>query len=123
MSVSPALLDRIRGEFLEMPGLKITIAQACRLWNLNAPRCREALDVLVGEGFLVRTPSGAFIALPSAARPVKVAITERHLSWRCPHCQHLNSIAAAESSRLQRPSTTFRCSACARVVRPRAASA
>jgi hypothetical protein len=122
MSVSPALLDRIRGEFLEMPGLKITIAQACRLWNLNAPRCREALDVLVGEGFLVRTPSGAFIALPSAARPVKVAITERHLSWRCPHCQHLNSIAA-ESSRLQRPLTTFRCSACARVVRPQAASA
>jgi hypothetical protein len=100
MGLSSELLDGIRGEFLDMPGLKITTAQACRLWNLNAPHCCEVLDVLVGEGFLIRTPSGAFIALPSAARPVKVAIAERHESWRCPHCQHLNSIAAAESKPL-----------------------
>jgi hypothetical protein len=33
MDVSPELLDRIRAEFLERPGLKITTAQACRLWN------------------------------------------------------------------------------------------
>jgi len=123
MSASPELLDRIRGEFLEMPDLKITTSQACRLWNLKEPHCCEALDVLVGEGFLVRTLSGAFIALPSAARPVKAAIAELSLSWRCPHCQHLNSIAAADSSRLQQPVTAFRCRACARVVRPQAASA
>lgn len=35
MAVSPALTERIRGEFLEMPGLKLTTAQACRLWNLT----------------------------------------------------------------------------------------
>jgi hypothetical protein len=122
MSVSPELLDRIRGEFLEMPDLKISTPQACRLWNLNESHCREALDLLIAEGFLLRTPSGAFIALPSATRMATAALPEP-MSWRCPFCQHLNSIAAAESSRLQRPATTFRCTACARVVRPQAASA
>src|ERR687892_604642 len=85
MSFSRELLDRIRGEFLEMPGLKLTTSQACRLWNLNEPHCCEALDLLIAEGFLIRTPSGAFIALPSATRMVKAALPEP-MSWRCPHC-------------------------------------
>ena len=29
------LLGRIRGEYLEMPGLKLTLAQAQRLWGLD----------------------------------------------------------------------------------------
>ena len=32
-----ATLHRIRGEFREMPGLKLTIAQAARLWQLDPP--------------------------------------------------------------------------------------
>ena len=30
--VSAALLQRIRGEYSEMPGLRLTVAQAQRLW-------------------------------------------------------------------------------------------
>jgi hypothetical protein len=52
---SRELLDRIRGEFLEMPDLKLTTAQGCRLWNLAEALCRDALDLLRAEGFLVRT--------------------------------------------------------------------
>ena len=59
-----ALTTRIRGEFSEMPGLKLTMAQACRLWHTDERAVEAALDALVAEGFVTRTASGAFIALP-----------------------------------------------------------
>lgn len=46
------LVDRVRGEFLEMPGLELTEAQAIKLWSLDADECRYVLDVLVAAGFL-----------------------------------------------------------------------
>ena len=46
------LVDRVRGEFLEMPGLELTEAQAIKLWSLDADDCRYVLDVLVAAGFL-----------------------------------------------------------------------
>lgn len=39
-----AVLARIRGEFLEMPGLHLTASQAQRLWNLPSDACQLALD-------------------------------------------------------------------------------
>jgi len=48
-----ALMWRVRGEFLEMPGLRLTESQAQRLWGLDATECRAVLAVLVTEGFLV----------------------------------------------------------------------
>ena len=43
-SVTPGLLLRIRGEFLEMPGMRLTLRQAMRLWqprraDLRRRRC------------------------------------------------------------------------------------
>ena len=61
---APELLARIRGEYREMPGLCLTLAQACRLWHLDASTCEMALQTLVGEQFLMRTKNGAFVALP-----------------------------------------------------------
>ena len=29
------VVDRVRGEFVEMPGLELTLAQAVRLWTLG----------------------------------------------------------------------------------------
>jgi len=54
------LLARIRGEFREMPGLSLTLRQACRLWQLEAVVCDTALRILVEEGFLGQTRRGAF---------------------------------------------------------------
>ena len=51
---------RIRGEFLEMPGLRLTQAQARRLWGLDAPACSSALSTLVRAGFLRIGPDGAY---------------------------------------------------------------
>jgi hypothetical protein len=47
-----ALLNRIRGEFLEMPGLRLTCEQAQRLYGLDPALCQWALDRLVDAGFL-----------------------------------------------------------------------
>ena len=43
---------RIRAEFMEMPGLKLTIPQAARLFNLDAVRCERVLGALVDSGAL-----------------------------------------------------------------------
>jgi hypothetical protein len=54
------LVQRVRAEFLEMPGLSVTFWQAMRLWNLDERVCRSVLDVLVECGFLTETRRGAF---------------------------------------------------------------
>jgi hypothetical protein len=57
MDLDP-LVDRVRTEFIELPGLRLTFAQATRLWSLEPAVCREVLDVLVGSRFLRWTPTG-----------------------------------------------------------------
>jgi hypothetical protein len=52
------LVDRVRGEFNEMPGMQLTEAQAARLWGVEPTACRSVVEVLVGTEFLRRTPSG-----------------------------------------------------------------
>ncbi len=54
------ITERIRGEFREMPGLALTIAQACRLWSLDTPTCAAALAQLIGAGFLCRKADGSY---------------------------------------------------------------
>jgi hypothetical protein len=71
------LVARIRGEYREMPGLRLTFVQACRLWQLDTGTCEAVLHTLLTEGFLARTSNGMFIALPtpnaSASLPLQVA--------------------------------------------------
>jgi len=44
---------RIRSEYIEMPGLALTLPQAARLWGLSARRSADLLSILVDCGFLV----------------------------------------------------------------------
>jgi hypothetical protein len=55
------LLRRIRGEFLEMPGLRLTTRQAQRLFGLDCLSCDAVLTVLQDERFLSRTKNGQFV--------------------------------------------------------------
>jgi hypothetical protein len=43
---------RILAEFGEMPGLKLTLPQAARLFNLEPKRCERVLGALVDGGAL-----------------------------------------------------------------------
>lgn len=55
------LVDRVKSEFLEMPGLRLTIDQAARLWALDHQTSRRILDRLTAAGFLLRTRDGAYL--------------------------------------------------------------
>ena len=47
-----AIGARIRAEYLEMPGLRLTVSQAARLFNLELAYCARLLDGLVKTGVL-----------------------------------------------------------------------
>ncbi len=71
------LLARIRGEFAEMPGMRLTFRQAQRLWALDAGTCRSLLDTLVERHFLVRSADGAYAratADPRTSRTVRFVL-------------------------------------------------
>jgi hypothetical protein len=64
---SPLLTDsddtlrhRIRGEFVEMPGLRLTRDQAARLWHLDPILVTALLRELVDANFLAHTADGAY---------------------------------------------------------------
>ncbi len=44
--------DRVRAEFREMPGLKLTLPQASRLFDIDPAQCEQILTVLVRSGQL-----------------------------------------------------------------------
>ena len=58
--VFAAALIRAKAEFLEMPGLSLTLAQAARLWALDAALCTAVIAALVETRFLVRTRDARF---------------------------------------------------------------
>lgn len=62
------LVDRVRADFVEMPGLELTLPQAVRLWNLGADDCRQVLDALADAGFLKWTPRRTVIRTGQAPR-------------------------------------------------------
>ena len=57
------LLHRVQGEYLEMPGLSLTRAQALRLWNMDCATCEHLLRLLVERRFLYRRGDGAYARL------------------------------------------------------------
>ena len=53
-------LRRAQAEYLEMPGLQLTEAQAARLWSFDSALCSAVLTALVESRFLVRTRNASF---------------------------------------------------------------
>ena len=55
------LLQRIEGEYREMPGLSVTAPQAERLWGLDSTTCSFVLMTLIERGVLKRTARGTYV--------------------------------------------------------------
>ena len=53
-------LGIVRSEYLEMPGLRLTLAQAQRLWGLDRARAETLLGALVETAFLTRDAKGMY---------------------------------------------------------------
>ncbi len=83
-----ALLRRVRAEYQEMPGLRLTPAQAQRLFGADRPLCKAVLDALVDARFLCVKSNGAYarvaeedVPRPRGAKP-DVKANGRTLSER-----------------------------------------
>lgn len=78
-------LNRIRAEFMEMPGLRLTPAQLQRLCGVEAMTCEIALAALVDAKFLIANPDGTYGRLTDGdvqrPRPAKAALSsKRHVN-------------------------------------------
>lgn len=65
--VTDQILCRVRGEYLEMPGLRLTQKQAQRLLGLDEATCAELLEFLVESKFLDRSGSDSYVRRSAGA--------------------------------------------------------
>jgi hypothetical protein len=68
-TVFVSLLDRIKDEYRDMPGLSLTQSQACRLWHVDGTICAAVLGSLSDTSFLRVTSKGMFVRVDSATLP------------------------------------------------------
>jgi hypothetical protein len=74
-----AMLKRIRAEYLEMPGLRLTLEQAQRLCGVDRALCQQVLNTLVEARFLRVNANGTYARLTDGAdsprpRPAKAEL-------------------------------------------------
>ena len=48
------LAQRIREEFEEAPGLRVTVSEAARFWGLDEKTCEQVLTYLLASRFLTQ---------------------------------------------------------------------
>jgi hypothetical protein len=80
------IVERLRAEFLEMPGLRLTAQQVHRFCGVDQDACRTVLDILVSEQFLCAKPDGTYARLTDDVmwrpRQAKVELVRKHDSLR-----------------------------------------
>jgi hypothetical protein len=54
------LMRRVRGEYREMPGMRLSVDQAMRMWVLDRDTCNRVLHSLVTAGFLEVDRTGRY---------------------------------------------------------------
>ena len=55
------LSSRIEAEYVEMPGLSVTLPQAQRLWAVDRHTCGVVFERLIARGVLRMTVRGRFV--------------------------------------------------------------
>ena len=55
------LIDLVRAEYAEMPGLSVTPVQAARLWAVDRATCDEVFRRLIAMGVIRRTRRGTLV--------------------------------------------------------------
>ena len=56
----PVLAQRLKAMYQEMPGMRLSAADAARLAGLDPSVCRNILEALADVHFLKRGPDGTF---------------------------------------------------------------
>jgi hypothetical protein len=59
-SVNQEVLERVRAEYLEMPGMRLTSRQVQRLCGVEVTTCASVLNTLVARKFLCQNLDGTY---------------------------------------------------------------
>jgi hypothetical protein len=59
------VLERLRAEYREMPGMRLRLEQVQRLCGIEQPLCKLALEALVEAKFLRLESDGAYVLFGS----------------------------------------------------------
>jgi hypothetical protein len=82
-------VERIRAEFLEMPGMKLRVEQVQRLCGIDASMCKAVMDALVKAQFLSLKSDGTYLRLTEGSsprpRPVKTELTSKPIVMASRH--------------------------------------
>ena len=78
-------IERVRAEFMEMPGMRLTAAQVVRLCGVERTICNGALDALVNAKFLRLSPDGTYSRLTDG-QPAAVDLERRRRRTAQPDC-------------------------------------
>ena len=83
LAATDLVLPRICGEYLEMPGLRLTVKQAARFWSMDAETCARSLDYLVEIGFLARVGQDTYQLSDGTVRcpPLRMAKSPLGPRW------------------------------------------
>ena len=84
------VFERIRAEFLEMPGMRLTAAQVERLAGEDRSICQSVLDDLVRAGFLCASENGSYGRLSDASTGRARRTTEQRV-----HTTHVPAMRRA----------------------------
>jgi response regulator of citrate/malate metabolism len=80
-SLNQDVLERVRAEYLEMPGLRLTVEQVQRLCGIERAMCRVVLETLVEAKFLCTKSNGAYARVTdgdiSRPRPAKTDLERK----------------------------------------------
>ena len=63
------ILQRVRAEYLEMPGMRLRTEQLRRLCGIDPAMCTLVVDALVKAQFLSRTPDGSYVRFTDGPAP------------------------------------------------------
>jgi hypothetical protein len=73
------IIERLRSEFLEMPGMRLTARQVQRLCGVDERVCHIVLEALVDTQFLRRGADGTYARVDEGPR-ARMAKVTMHMS-------------------------------------------
>jgi hypothetical protein len=63
------VLNQLRAEFIEMPGMRLQVQQVQRLCGIEREMCQRVLDSLLESNFLCLKPDGHYVRLTDGHHP------------------------------------------------------
>jgi hypothetical protein len=69
MTTIEHVLNQIRAEFMEMPGMRLQAKQVQRLCGIEETTCQLALDLLLASNFLCLKPDGTYARVTDGYHP------------------------------------------------------